>query len=528
MSITIRDIMMLPCMKGAHLLTDSQSLDLIVSSISVLENSSDKGSKLIFPYQDYCFNEILLTSFHDIYDDVAAQCKIIRWLGTAGEIGFVLYYVGIIMPRVDQRLIDVCNEIGCALICMPENDASCRYGELLATGTQAILESQMSAPQLVNEVLSRMSRLSEQQNNMGTVFRMVCDRLHATLVLVDNVRHILYTATWPHDFGSNVRAFLRERTFPEPGGESIHTAEGIPYHLYNVPISVAGHPPMNLLIQKAGAKLSREYLLQIQHLIQLGMDIWANNSSDLLITELTAAIFLGDLARARELAPYIHFSLEDVNTVWILHRDQAPAGQLDEEQLLDMAKGFLEERGCRFLADLWEDTVVVLLCTGPQDTRPDAKLKQFLTQAPDILGICCDSVSVEEVAALTATARRTWQYIHVLFPRIRCYSNSELEFTDSCVQALRQVPTRMEQTLNDAFKTLGNSEYLETLMVYLLDASCSSSVTSELMNIHRNTANYRIDRISEALGFRPNKPPEMFTLYRYAAMTRLRREFSQD
>ena len=329
-------------------------------------------------------NEILLTSFHDVRDNVEAQCEIVRWLGKAGEVGFVLYYVGIIMPRIDPLLIDACNEVGCALICMPKNDPSCRYGELLAEGTQAILENQMSASQLVNEVLSRMAGLPENQNNMETVFRMVCDRLHATFVLIDHTRHILYTAAWPHDSGGNMRAFLQECNFPETGGSSTCSAEGILYYLYNIQIFVSGHTPMNLLIKKANAKISRDYLLQIQLLIQLSMDIWANNSPDLLYAEMTAAIFCGDTDRARELESYVNFSLEDVDAAWLLHRIPDSKILSDVGLNPDIAKVFLEGCGLRFLADLWEDSIIVLLCTKSILPRADVLLKQFLAQNPDL------------------------------------------------------------------------------------------------------------------------------------------------
>ena len=47
----------------------------------------------------------MITGFCSVADDVEAQCANIRRLAEAGEVGMILYYVGLIMPRVDPRLI---------------------------------------------------------------------------------------------------------------------------------------------------------------------------------------------------------------------------------------------------------------------------------------------------------------------------------------------------------------------------------------------------------------------------------------
>ena len=62
---------------------------------------------------------------------------------------------------------------------------------------------------------------------------------------------------------------------------------------------------------------------------------------------------------------------------------------------------------------------------------------------------------------------------------------------------------------------------LKTLEVYLLDAGNSVSVCAELLFLHKNTVKYRLSRIRKLLGYSPDKIPELFSLYRAAALNRL-------
>ena len=64
-------------------------------------------------------------------------------------------------------------------------------------------------------------------------------------------------------------------------------------------------------------------------------------------------------------------------------------------------------------------------------------------------------------------------------------------------------------------------DVLQTLKVYLLDTECSITVSSELLHVHPNTIKYRINVITNLLGFRPGKMPDSIKLYQALAIHRL-------
>lgn len=125
MSVTVEDLMRLPSLRQAKVIGGSGGMRRVVSSISVLE--STKPEILVnelFPdaRSGYSGGELVITGFINCTDDVEMQCENVKRLIEGGEVGLVLYYVGVYLPRVDQRLIDMADENDFVLICMPEEE----------------------------------------------------------------------------------------------------------------------------------------------------------------------------------------------------------------------------------------------------------------------------------------------------------------------------------------------------------------------------------------------------------------------
>ncbi len=57
-----------------------------------------------------------------------------------------------------------------------------------------------------------------------------------------------------------------------------------------------------------------------------------------------------------------------------------------------------------------------------------------------------------------------------------------------------------------------------------LDCDSSVTRTAEMLFLHKNTIKYRLQRISDLLGYRIGKMPETIELYRRAAIYRLLHE----
>ena len=117
MSVTVSDILKLPSMRDARVAGGERGLGRIVDSVSVLEYAQPSLTLTeLFDNIEFMGNELVITAFATIKDDVEAQCANIRRLAEVGEVGLVLYYVGIFLPRVDSRLIRLADELGAVLL----------------------------------------------------------------------------------------------------------------------------------------------------------------------------------------------------------------------------------------------------------------------------------------------------------------------------------------------------------------------------------------------------------------------------
>ena len=104
MSVTVSDLLNLPSLKQAKVIGGHKGLNKIVSSVSVLE-SVDPGNLTedIFSSNEYIGSEIVITGFINCIDDVECQCANIRRLAEGGEVGMILFYVGIFLPEVNKN-----------------------------------------------------------------------------------------------------------------------------------------------------------------------------------------------------------------------------------------------------------------------------------------------------------------------------------------------------------------------------------------------------------------------------------------
>ena len=220
MSVTIAQVLQLPSMRRAKVIGGQGGLSQTVTSVSVLEYAQPTPLlEELFHTIEFRGSELVITGFTGIKDDVEAQLNAIRMSHMVGEVGMILYYVGIFLPRVDQRLIDLADQLDFALILMPENDKTLRYSEVITEVVEAIQRDRTSDDYFLPDVLEQVARLSPQRRSMDALLRLLSDRTHATLLLTDAYWNTLNLASWPSaqpDASGEIIARYRAAFFPRP------------------------------------------------------------------------------------------------------------------------------------------------------------------------------------------------------------------------------------------------------------------------------------------------------------------------
>ena len=167
MGVTVRDCLKLPSLRNAEILAGHAGLDQFVSTVSVLEYA--KTVAMESPL--FLGNEIILTAFISVKDDVDAQCDAIRRLHAVGEAALVLYYVNYFLGGVDQKLIAVADELGFPLIVMPRDDYTLRYSDVITEVLMQIFLDHQRDTRFAAQMLRQISMMQEQRRSVNGILR---------------------------------------------------------------------------------------------------------------------------------------------------------------------------------------------------------------------------------------------------------------------------------------------------------------------------------------------------------------------
>ena len=521
-SVTVNDILGLPCLKGAKVVAGKGGLSKVVSSVSVLE-FADPGElqQNILSNIEFYGSEIVITAFASIPNNVEKQCANIRRLAAVGEVGMILYYVGLLMPKVDRALIDLANQLDFVLIVMPENQLNLRYSEVICEVMEAIFHDQNTNLNLVSDILAQISRLPDHQRTVDTVLRLVRDRIRCTLLLMDHNSRMLGMAAWP------VSLELQLQELPQ-----IPTMTGVMLSkdrsLWRCQLEPQNPQSMELYLVKDGAPLQKELVVQVVDVVRLAVNLWSSHHADVQISELVRAILRDEPLKMRRLAELFHIDVESMHAMWVLQGEEAQQGRF-EQCALSALREVLGSRCKTVVADYYEGYAVSFMDWPDNGENPcllaDTLLRQLAERRLSVILTRChhlqNTADVRKAFLLNRdhlkNARRIW-------PQKRSFTSSELEYAARC----REIVNAGEDVLQKALRPLlpldrskESVELRKTLTAYLLDADGNVAKTGELLYLHKNTIKYRMGRISQMLEHEIGKEPERSYLYQAAAICRL-------
>ena len=522
MSISIADIMKLPCLKDARVVGGFGGLSKTVSSVTVLEFADPNAlQEEMIDNIDFYGSEIVITAFANIVDNVEQQCTNIRRLAGAGEVGMILFYVGVLMPGVDQRLIDLANELDFALIVMPENRLNLRYSEVICEVMEAIFKDQTTEVSLVTDVLDQMCRLPEHQRTVDGVLRMTRDRIRTTLILTDSNQRVLGQANWPMSMGLQLDELPKSEVMQPVSLPNSRT-------LWHCPLDPNDPKTMQLYLVKDGLALSKELVLQTVELVRLAVSLWSSRHAEVRMSELVRAILRDEPLKMRRLADLFHIDVASIHSMWVLRCEDDQQVRFDREALQSVRE-VLAHQCETVIADHYEGYIVAFM-SWPGKGENTVQLGDDLIEQLRRNGLNTTLVRCYKLAE-TVDVRKAFLLLHnhlddavSIWPKKQSYTLSEVDYAAQC----RRIVDAGESSLAEAcypLKALGSggeeNELLDTLTCYLLDAESSVSRCAERLFLHKNTIKYRLGRISALLECPVDKEPEKYVLYRAAALRRL-------
>ena len=519
MSVSVKNLLKLPSLANATVIAGREGLDKIVASVSVLETME---YELIddHAYINDKFNgsEIVITGFMNGPDDIDAQYNSVKRLALSGEAGLILYYVGVIVKKIDPSIIKLADELKFPIIVMPENQFNLRYGEAITDIMGLIIRDQISGEPMIVSLLESISKLPIHQQNVGTMIRLISNRLRSSVILTTDKNNSLYEAAWPSEL-AGIHKDIEKLTEADFKANPFNFMKMEDALIYKEDVNISG-TKYNLYIVHVGGPLTGIILQQAVEGVRVALKLWGKNKGESVATEIVEAILTDQPVKMRSLSAMFNLDIESVDTMFVI--DGNTFSSDDVHLITDEARKF-----CRTVcADLYKESIVMFTDT----IKKKADIDALKTNIETVLGRTVrisfftnlkDTADVRRVYLLNYESRKD---VAKIVPKKDFFVRGDIEFANSCRQIIDSGADSISEYLSmfDVFEDKrGNDEFIDTLCTFLLDSNCNVQTTSEMMFVHKNTIKYRIKTMSDCLGFTIGTMPGSERLFKACGIKRL-------
>lgn len=525
MSVTIEQTLRLPSLRRATVVGGADGLDKLVLSISVLE-CSETSEELEYLYQNinYAGGELAITSFYGIRDNVDLQLETMKKVAGIGIVGIILYYVGIVVPRIDDKLIRLADEMNFPLICMPLNDSTIRYSETISEVMEAIIKDQLSETNYSMELLAQMSKLSEEQRTVDSMLYLVSNRLHATVVLTDAEEQVLAVASWPH---SQKPEWTELRAYIPTIGQTHRSFQFDTHitHVYRQDVSAGVNYNYTLFVFSESKTIEATLWHQAVDGISLGMNLWGKNHDQMGLRELVRAIIKDEPIKMRRIADLYHINVSEINDMMIVHSIKNDNLSIYRNEILNISTDYAHIKMC----EPYENDILVFYTGQPALSELEnwSKAIEECCVKNDKKVCITRCNNLRDTTDVKSAYYANHAYIldaKTVFNNKTVFSLPEIEFVKTCRSITDSGEESIERYLS-SLRWLAESkdgdELIETLTSFFLDNRTSITETAKALFVHKNTIKYRLQKVSNNLGVRIGEMPGSQNILYAVAIWRL-------
>ncbi len=185
------DLIELNGIKVARVIAGFGGLDNIINSVSVIEVPDAT--------RWYRGNELQITAFYSIKDNVKAQVQVIERIARCNCAALILCHTGVFLKEVSQELIDAANYYKLPLIVVP---AELAYVDIITPVLEAIIDKQKREIEYAFNVQTKMNQIILQGKSFKVLANGIADILRCPLLVIDSNNTVL--ARSPYNNQGNV------------------------------------------------------------------------------------------------------------------------------------------------------------------------------------------------------------------------------------------------------------------------------------------------------------------------------------
>jgi PucR family transcriptional regulator, purine catabolism regulatory protein len=506
LKVTVREALSFGGLVDGRVIAGSGGIDNVVESVTVLEVVEPDSRQWNLP------NQLHITAFYAIRDQVQAQIAMIRSLHEGGCSGLVLCHVGNVMKDVHLDLIAVCDRLDFPLVVVPPEVT---YIEILVPIVNRILLISNEKNQLALEIQEELLRKVINEERLDSIAQFVGKKLETAIVIVDTLAGVVA------QYGSNDEEVRRiwealrasgETAFSVKAFTGIHVEKD--YHVYPIVIEemrygylvceITGRDEEYVLLMLKHAAVACSLLVTQRHRRSTIRQMYRNE----LIKELVEEGSLRNREELLRVASSVGWRLDCPGSLLLLEADGS-----EETEILRLFNQFCIRNGLPVHFGSRNGLYLIFLAPGIDAFEIASLLLHAVEEHSKPAGAVHVTIGVsgpigdlEEIPAVYRTTVDALVLGKRLFPDQKIHESTKMAFLPDLYRHTRD--SRYRKTAQSLLEPLldydreHNQDLVATLEALLLQGRNMQHI-ADTLHIHRNTLNYRRNKIIELLGIDP-------------------------
>ena len=499
MGVTVKDCIELEAFKNARIAGGGGGLDRRVKSITVLESADNPDTLKNITKSE----EMVITSFFSVRDDVRKQCKTVEELAKNGNSALVLFNVDSVLKGVGRELTEAADKTGLPLIVMPE-DGGLTYADAISAVMHHLMSDDHFGNKLISNTIFHLLNFERHGSFQAALREAAINNDFQIILLSEDFNPILTIETRYRTTISEAIRLGRQR---DVGKSAVYTRIDVNGVLtYWGPVIIAGEKHYMFIVDNEDSYSAGE-ITKLAEIIELAMGMWKYSPERDVKVEFIKALRRGNESLAYNLRDEARIKGEDILSIFF-------------------AKGIEKEPAVREMADFEKagDIHLMKITEGDEthgmilsekkggvdiEAQQRARCISLFNKLKEDKSVRILHITGIDGISGAAEAYRliseTWSFVQHVFPYKRVFTKYELALASNCINIHFQggYVKKNYTALLEPFREAGESkgkQLLETLEVFVLDAGMNSAKTAGFMGIHTNTVQYRLKRINDVLG----------------------------
>ena len=184
--MNIKDILDLQPLKDAIVIAGKNKLDNKVNSISVLEVAEKKIKNWVLK------DQVFITAFYAIMNDVSKQKEVIKILHENGCSGLIICHLNLFVKEIDKEIIELCDDLSFPLIIANSNRS---YIDILNPIILKIMGNEKSSIGDYNKESVMYNKLIESivsRNDLATIYKTMAFEYGKKIFFLDINNKLIY------------------------------------------------------------------------------------------------------------------------------------------------------------------------------------------------------------------------------------------------------------------------------------------------------------------------------------------------